>query len=120
MPCTEQKTLFTALAFIAVLIRDNDIGAKDDANRVRHLAAAIESFCAETVGKTLPVSADEMNAETCAHFIDRLVSDNHKNRILLDDAAEILETVMQQDGFDFSTEQAAERTVSSIRNTAAA
>ena len=49
MKRTDQKILFTALAFIAVVLKGKNTGNNEAAEQTRHLAGLIETFCAENV-----------------------------------------------------------------------
>lgn len=45
----DQKTFFTALAFLAVVLKGKDANMRGAVNQVRQLSSLIEAFCAETI-----------------------------------------------------------------------
>jgi hypothetical protein len=59
MTRADQKTLFTALAFVSVLMKGREIEASAEAAQVRQLAALIESFCLENNASASTHRADE-------------------------------------------------------------
>lgn len=58
MTRTDQKILFTALAFLAVAAKGERGGEKTEADKVKALAAYIESFCLEHIGGAMLLPPD--------------------------------------------------------------
>ena len=83
MTRTDQKILFTALAFLAVLMKGEDTERKDEAQKVVTLAEYIEAFCVERIGDLMPqppeASAEETDALIKRHIQD--LKQRHETRL---------------------------------------
>ena len=67
MTRTDQKILFTALAFLAVVMRGKDVSSGEAAEQIRALSGLIESYCADVIG--MPVAVGEDNASAIDEMI---------------------------------------------------
>jgi len=79
MTLYNQKVLFTALAFLAFLLKDGGSAKKDHAAQVNQLAELFEKFCAENIphpfaGATLNL-AEESEATKIDVNIDRHIKE---------------------------------------------
>jgi hypothetical protein len=58
MTRTDQRILFTALAFVAVLMRGGASNSKKDTQKIRQLADSIGAFCREETGEPGPATEE--------------------------------------------------------------
>lgn len=79
MTNVDQNTFFTALAFLAVVMKGENPEHKNEAGQVMQLAGLIESFCAEHISNVPnPASFDLPNMTNIAEF-DRLIESHIQN-----------------------------------------
>lgn len=87
----EPKIFFTALAFVAVTMRNQEPGSQESADQVRRLAGLIESFCVENL-RNPSTFTEETSAEEIDCVIERHVEDlrTEETTVLPEDRATLL------------------------------
>lgn len=73
MKDVEPKTLFTALAFLAVVQKGEDAGDPSAAKDIRRLAGLIETFCAESAVRRSTLSSETSETPEAA-VIDQVIA----------------------------------------------
>jgi hypothetical protein len=71
----DQKTFFTALAFLAVVQKGKDAGENETAEQIRQLANLIEAFCADNVVSILAVRSEDTDAAAIDLAIERHIQE---------------------------------------------
>jgi len=97
MTRTDQKVIFTALGFLAVVL--DNVPRESQALRATTLAQLIEAFCATAVPEALVGDAATGAAETD----------------LLQEAMTALELCLEEGHMTFTSEQAADRVITRIK-----
>lgn len=91
MTRTDQKILFTALAFLAVMIKDEKKTRMDETTKVRQFASCIETFCFETVGDAMLLPPLEAGTVQIDQLIERHIQElKRKENTNLSENREIL------------------------------
>jgi hypothetical protein len=69
----DRKTLFTALAFFAVVAKGKDAASTEAAEQIHALAGLVEEFCAQKAGDGLASAGDETSLQAIDMVIERHV-----------------------------------------------
>jgi hypothetical protein len=75
----DHKTLFTALAFLAVAQKGKDAGDHETAEQIRQLASLIEAFCAENAVPVPAPLSDGADATIIDQMIERHIRELLRN-----------------------------------------
>lgn len=95
----DQKMMFTAMGFLAVLLRDEP--QDKQAQRAKAIAKLIENFCQTAIEEEKKVQLPAAEASvTMKRLFANLINDNQKNQNLMRDAMEALAECMEGDSAD--------------------
>jgi len=116
---TEQRMIFTALAFITVAQQQQDVQSEAAVKRIEKLAELIEMFCVEIV---LKPAAQKLQAQEDQAYTGKMPQRRAEDwrlcenqRSLLRDAEHLLDGILHN-GFNFTAEQEAELLLSLVRD----